>query len=357
VLPTEYEMLRHQWFPLARIEDVERTGVVAANILGEELVVYRVDGVTTVAGAFCPHRGMTLSFGRLVHDTLECPYHGWRFASGTGECTAVPSVTDGSVPPRSELTVYLSQEAFGHVWAALDTPDRGLPSRPQDDDPDWRFAYGTPTDLTCGLRQVTENFRDMSHFAFVHRGSMGPDVQQVVSPYRVHRDGTELTWTLDVDLGGTAMDGNAGVAGSQVFRFFVSAPLFASVWADFPGGGHSLVTQFATPITADGLRVRHFWSIGIDTAVVDLHGADIAEMRQWEQEIFDEDFVVLEKLRPIEAPLDLHSQAHTRADKFSLEYRRAYSALVEQYAGGRVPAGGTDAVLGSCDSGAAVPAR
>jgi phenylpropionate dioxygenase-like ring-hydroxylating dioxygenase large terminal subunit len=335
VLATEYEMLRHQWFPLARIDDVERTGIVPANILGEELVVFRAGGVTTVAGAFCPHRGMNLGLGRLADDTtLECPYHGWRFAPGTGACTAVPSVPGGAPPPHADLTVHPSQEAFGHVWAALDTPDRCLPTRPEESDPDWRFAFGAPTDLACGLRQVTENFRDMSHFAFVHRGSMGPDVQQVVAPYRVARRGAELTWTVDVDLGGTAMDGNQGVAGSQVFRFFVSAPLFASVWADFPGGGHSLVSQFATPISRDGLRVRHFWSIGIDSAVSDRHGADIAEMARWEQEIFDEDFVVLEKLHPAEAPLDLHGQAHTRADKFSIEYRRAYAGLLDRYASG-----------------------
>jgi phenylpropionate dioxygenase-like ring-hydroxylating dioxygenase large terminal subunit len=332
VLPAEYEMLRHVWFPLVRIEDVDRAGVAAGNILGEQLVVYRVDGASTVAGAFCPHRGMTLSLGKLAGANLECPYHGWQFAPGTGACVAVPSVPDGDPPPRADLKVYPSTEAYGHVWAALDTPELPLPVQPEADDPDWLFSYGAPTDLTCGLRNVTENFRDMSHFAFVHEGSMGPNVQRVVDPYKVRRDGSELRWALDVDLGGTAMSGNSGVAGKQHFSFFVSAPMFASVKAAFPGGGHSLVSQYATPISADGLRVRHFWSIGIDSPVLDLHGEDITQMRQWEQEIFDEDFLVLDKLRPIEAPLDLHSQAHTRCDKFSLEYRRAYLDLMERYA-------------------------
>jgi phenylpropionate dioxygenase-like ring-hydroxylating dioxygenase large terminal subunit len=337
MLPAEYEMLRHAWFPLARIEDVAKTGVVGANILGEELVVYRVAGVSTVAGAYCPHRGMDLGLGELTRDSLECPYHGWRFAPGSGACTAVPSLPDRPPPPRSGLTVYPSTEAYGHVWAALDSPDLDLPHLPEAFDPAWQFGHGGPTDLGCGLRQVTENFRDMSHFAFVHRVSMGPNVQQVVEPYRVKGSGTELRWVSDVDLGSTAMSGNSGVAGKQTFSFFVSVPMFATVRADFPGGGQSLVVQFATPISADGLRVRHFWSIGIDSDVPELHGADIAQMRQWEQEIFDEDFVILDKLRPVEAPLDSHSQAHTRSDRFSLEYRRAYRELVERYA--RQPAG------------------
>ena len=338
VLPAEHEMLRHVWFPLARVEDVAKTGVVGANILGEDLVVYRVAGVSTVAGAYCPHRGMALSLGQLTRDTLECPYHGWRFAPGTGECAAVPSLPDRPPPPRSGLKVYRSTEAYGHVWAALDDPDLDLPHLPEAFDPGWQFEHGGPTDLGCGLRQVTENFRDMSHFAFVHRVSMGPNVAQVIEPYRMEGSGTELRWVTDVDLGGTALSGNSGLAGKQEFSFFVSVPMFATVRAEFPGGGHSLVIQFATPISADGLRVRHFWSIGIDAAVPELHDADIAQMRQWEQEIFDEDFVILDKLRPAEAPLDSHSQAHTRSDKFSLEYRRVYRELVERYATTRQPA-------------------
>ncbi|MER7455852.1 aromatic ring-hydroxylating dioxygenase subunit alpha [Micromonospora sp. NPDC126480] len=329
MLAAEYEMLRRTWFPVARVADVDKTGLLGANILGEDLVVYRTDGVSTVAGAYCPHRGMDLTVGQMVKGELECPYHGWRFAPGSGTCTAVPSLPDRPTPPRSNLRVYPSREAYGHVWAALDTPDRDLPAMPEASDPDWQFEHGGPTDLGCGLRQVTENFRDMSHFAFVHRGSMGPNVQQVVDPYKVHRDGIELRWTLDVDLGGTAMDGNTGVAGKQRFDFYLAAPMFATVKAEFPGGGHSLVVQFATPITTDGEKVRHFWSIGIDSAVSEKHGASMAEMRQWEQEIFDEDFPIMERLRPREAPLDLHSQAHTRSDKFSLEYRRIYQELID----------------------------
>jgi phenylpropionate dioxygenase-like ring-hydroxylating dioxygenase large terminal subunit len=87
--------------------------------------------------------------------------------------------------------VYPSTEAYGHVWAALDTPDLDLPDMPEALDPDWQFEHGRPTDVTWGLRQVTENFRDMSHFAFVHRSSIGPNVQQVVDPYRVQRDGVK----------------------------------------------------------------------------------------------------------------------------------------------------------------------
>ena len=79
----EFELLAGTWLPVARTEDL-RDGVVAANILGTELVVFAVDGTVTVAAAACPHRGAALWLGRITDGALECPYHGWLFAPGTG---------------------------------------------------------------------------------------------------------------------------------------------------------------------------------------------------------------------------------------------------------------------------------
>lgn len=329
--PAELDMLRHTWFPLARIQDVDQRGVVGANILGEALVVYRTGGVSTVAGGYCPHRGMALWLGRLEDQQLECPYHGWRFAADSGACTHVPSLPDHPSPPRSGLRVYASTEAYGHVWGALASPTMPMPLLPHSAEAGWEFAYGEPTDLGCGIRQVTENFRDMSHFAFVHRVSMGPQVQRVVEPYRVERTDSVLRWTVQTDLGSTALDGNSALAGKQVFSFEVFLPMFVSVEATFRTGGRSLVFQFATPTSADGLQVRHFWGIGIDRAVTECHGVDLDQMLAWEREIFEEDFPIMANMHPREAPLDSHSQAHTRADKFGLEYRRAYTDLVATY--------------------------
>src|SRR6185436_9576523 len=41
----------------------------------------------------CPHRGVPLSAGRiLANETVECPYHGWRFRK-SGSCAKIPSLT------------------------------------------------------------------------------------------------------------------------------------------------------------------------------------------------------------------------------------------------------------------------
>src|SRR5262249_52737160 len=98
----EYQLLRRVWFPVARIEDVT-DGLVQGNILGPELVVYRVGGVATVAEAYCPHRGMPLWMGKLEDGNLECPYHGWQFEPGTARCVHVPSLPPELPPAKVSL--------------------------------------------------------------------------------------------------------------------------------------------------------------------------------------------------------------------------------------------------------------
>jgi phenylpropionate dioxygenase-like ring-hydroxylating dioxygenase large terminal subunit len=332
VLTAEFEMLRHAWLPVARIEDVHRDGVVQANILGTDLVVYGTGKDTTVAQGHCPHRGMALWLGEVVDGCLQCPYHGWLFEGGSGRCTHVPSLPPGADPARTSLRTHPVRLAYGHVWSCLDEPSGPLPDLPDTRDGAWRFAYGEPADVACGLRQITENFRDMAHFAFVHIGSMGPNVRREVDPYTVERDEWTLNWTLSTDLGGTALDGNAGVANGQTLDYRVALPGFTSVRTSFVDGGHRLVAQFAAPISRDGLRVRHFWLVGFDDVVADQHGVTMPEMVAYERLIFEEDFAIVQNQWPVEAPLDAHSQAHTRADRVSLVYRRAYRELIERFA-------------------------
>ncbi len=51
--PVEYEMLRHMWFQVVRVADIEN-GVASGSILGEELVVSGDERSVTVVEGFCP---------------------------------------------------------------------------------------------------------------------------------------------------------------------------------------------------------------------------------------------------------------------------------------------------------------
>ncbi|WP_367129326.1 Rieske 2Fe-2S domain-containing protein [Saccharothrix sp. HUAS TT1] len=325
MLDIERELLNRTWFPVARLADLEN-GVARGNILGVELVVYRVGDEVTVASAFCPHRGAALHMGDIDEGGLRCPYHGWLFAPGDGRCAHVPSLPAGSTPPRTSLTVYPVDVAYGLVWSCLGEPLFPRPGLPTAVDADWAVAAGTPFRVRCGMRQLTENFRDKAHFPFVHADSMGT-VSKVVEPYRVERDGWQLTWSASV---GPEFAGPEGPVEDDTYRldYHITLPMFASIRVTAPSGGRRFVAQLATPVTADGGEVAQFWLAGLDPVSL-AQGADIEDALDYERQIFVEDHPVVENQHLREAPLDLHGQVHTPADKFSIVFRRTYRELLD----------------------------
>ncbi|MER7004855.1 aromatic ring-hydroxylating dioxygenase subunit alpha [Dactylosporangium sp. NPDC000555] len=326
----ERRFLRHVWFPVARSEDLTDT-VLPGRLLGVDLVVYRHEGTAVVAAGRCPHRGVAMWLGRTVAHGIECPYHGWVFAPKTGECVAVPSLPEGGAIGHIQLATYPVTEAYGHVWTSLAEPYLPLPELTIEPDAGWAFSHGVPHDLRCGMRQLTENFRDIAHFPFVHSGSMGPNVRRVVDPYRVTRQGWSLEWEMTTDLGGTALDGAAALANRIRLIHGVALPMAATVRTRFPDGGRRFLAQFATPLDEDGERVRLFWTLGIDRIVREVHGVDMDRMWEYEQQIFEEDYPIVENQLPVEAPLDLHTQQHTAADRYSIVYRKAYVELLHRF--------------------------
>lgn len=324
--PIEHDMLRHLWFPVARVADL-RNGVASGALLGEDLVVYGDEREVTVAEGFCPHRGVALRLGRTREGALECPYHGWLFEAGSGRCTRVPSLPPGAGRPRATLRTYPSRIAHGLVWSCLEEPFLPFPELPAYIDDTWRIAAGEPYTVECGMRQLTENFRDRAHFPFVHAETMG-DVVQAVDPYHVDRDGWRLGWTSA--LGSEGVPPEIAAEFSHHLDYRITLPMFASICVTSPSGGRRVVAQLTAPVTADGLRVRQFWLAGIDATTAG-EGVELADVLGYERQVFEEDHPIVENQRPREAPLDLHSQAHTAADKFGITYRRVYAELLEEF--------------------------
>lgn len=119
-----------RWFPVTRGEEAVRRHVVHAQLLGEELAVWRDDGGAVNAWENrCAHRGVRLSIGTNTGRELQCRYHGWRYASGSGQCTFVPAHPDQAPPKVVRAKSYPCAEAYGYVWASLGAAGGG-PSVP-----------------------------------------------------------------------------------------------------------------------------------------------------------------------------------------------------------------------------------
>jgi nitrite reductase/ring-hydroxylating ferredoxin subunit len=108
------------WFPLARGEEVVPRHVVQAKLLGQEVALWRDDaGQINAWENRCPHRGVRLSIGINDGKELRCQYHGWRYASGSGQCTFIPAHPDQKPPNVIKTKPYGVTERYGFVWVNL----------------------------------------------------------------------------------------------------------------------------------------------------------------------------------------------------------------------------------------------
>jgi nitrite reductase/ring-hydroxylating ferredoxin subunit len=109
-----------RWFPVARADEAVPRHVIHAQLLGQELAVWRDDaGLVNAWENRCPHRGVRLSIGHNLGTELRCQYHGWRFASGSGQCTLIPAHPDQKPPNVIRATPFGCAERYGFVWVRL----------------------------------------------------------------------------------------------------------------------------------------------------------------------------------------------------------------------------------------------
>src|ERR1700750_2707433 len=77
--------LRDLWYMPALASSLAPGQMRRAMLLGEPVLLGRLKfRIVFAMRDICPHRGVPLSAGRIVtkdgaEETVECPYHGWRF--------------------------------------------------------------------------------------------------------------------------------------------------------------------------------------------------------------------------------------------------------------------------------------
>lgn len=133
------------WHPVASSSDLVPRHIYQTRLEGQELAIWRDDkGIPNVWENRCPHRGVRLSIGASLGQELRCQYHGWRFASGTGACTAIPAHPGKAPPAAVRIRSWVAVEALGLVWTSLTaaTAPAGLQELPGQ----WLVLRALPVD-------------------------------------------------------------------------------------------------------------------------------------------------------------------------------------------------------------------
>jgi phenylpropionate dioxygenase-like ring-hydroxylating dioxygenase large terminal subunit len=322
--------LRRGWFPVAQSADLETP--VQARLLDVELVVFRDErGRARVASNQCPHRGAALSMGRVVGEAIQCAYHGWQWEGGTGRCLRIPAIgPSGGIPPAARLKTYEAHERYGLVWATLSQDPIGdIPVFGEIDaldlESDW--VSGPPWDVGCNVCAAIENFRDVAHFPFVHRKTMGV-LPHEIEPLRAVRKGFHAYLErIETPHGENTSDPvwAATHPGTVHIKYHAIAPSVVSVILDSAEAGTRAIVFAAAPTSLESSR--WFFTEAI-TADVPMSAEEVLEFGR---SITDEDVAIIEHVRP-RGFEGLFEQVHCAADAYTLKYRDAFMSFTSEAA-------------------------
>lgn len=193
-------LLTENWYAAALSEEVGAKAPVGRVVMGEMLVLWRrPNGAAVAMLDRCLHRNALLSEGDVFDGCIGCPYHGWTY-DASGRCINIPSEgPEGKAPPEERrLPTFEVMERDGliWVWMGIDSKPDKLPfAMPHYATPGWR-AYYMKTRFQNNVTNLVENFMDVPHTVFVHRGWFRSRAKKRV-PTRVERTDHSVLVTYD----------------------------------------------------------------------------------------------------------------------------------------------------------------
>ena len=170
------ETMRLYWIPIMMDFELPHADCdpVRVRILGEDLVAFRDSkGRIGVLPDACPHRRVSLYFGRNEEEGLRCVYHGWKF-DVNGECVDMPNEpVESNFKHKVKTKAYKTWEGGNVIWAYLGPADR-VPTPPMFE---WTTVPDTHRGITklvqtCNWVQAVEGGIDTSHSSFLHNNDL-----------------------------------------------------------------------------------------------------------------------------------------------------------------------------------------
>ena len=173
---TPDQFLRDLWYMPALASSLGKGAMRREMLLGEPVLLGRDhQGQVFALRDICPHRGVPLSAGRIKPDqTVECPYHGWRFRTD-GVCSAIPSLVPSQnngqdfEPEKIKVRTYPVKEQDGLIWvymaAVPGTAPKTAPPRPG---VRHKTRWTETQMFACGIDHAVIGLMDPVHAAYVH---------------------------------------------------------------------------------------------------------------------------------------------------------------------------------------------
>jgi len=231
------------WFAVEFSRELREGDVKSIHYCGEDLVLFRTrSGQARVLDAFCPHLGAHLGVGgRVMGETLRCPFHAWQYDGGSGKCTHIPY--SERIPEAAKVRSWDVQEKNGFIWiwyhSEGEAPSWDFPQKTMFEgaDEEWSSPRTFEKVMDTHIQDTHENNNDPVHFLYVHGSKEIPESKVSFTPdsthYRITSDfeanypnGT-FTMTFNRDSWGLGLNylEMVGISGAGLVMFAASTPI------------------------------------------------------------------------------------------------------------------------------------
>jgi phenylpropionate dioxygenase-like ring-hydroxylating dioxygenase large terminal subunit len=164
--------LINNWYIACTSKELSKKPI-SRVIYDTKIVLFRDSkNISTCLINRCPHRGTPLSKGFCINDTLQCSYHGWQFDK-SGIVKNIPSEGKEETKTKRKVQSFPTHEKDGVIWVWFGEEGREDISLiwdfPHRHDKDWH-SYYMITDFNNEVTNLVENFVDVPHTVWVHKG-------------------------------------------------------------------------------------------------------------------------------------------------------------------------------------------
>jgi phenylpropionate dioxygenase-like ring-hydroxylating dioxygenase large terminal subunit len=328
IKPIEDCVVFNDWHAIALVEALPPGSLQQVRLLDKDLVIWRgIDTSIQVWEDRCPHRSVRLSGGKVVDNTLVCPYHGMVY-NAAGACIKVPAHPD-YVPPRQAcVKQYPVQEQYGLVFVCLGSSPNAIAPFPEWDDPSYLKVMSGPHFCRTGGYRAIENFLDVAHFAHVHTDILGDPNCPEVDKYAVVTDdrGVHLhdirVWQPDPM--------STGKGAFVTYDYSAFRPLTAYLRKGNPDHECLTILYCVAPVSEETC-IGWMWM-----AVNFMDASQTEAAIAFQDKVFAQDLANLESHNPKCLPLNPSAEFHVPCDRGSLAYRQWLKQLGVAY--GVIPA-------------------